>query len=54
VQTDHPGPVGVVEMTADRIAHGGAQGFEIIGLGEDRIAKSARRSRLPALPRPRK
>jgi hypothetical protein len=37
-QSDHTRPVGVVEMTADRIA----QRFEIIGLGEDRMAKSAR------------
>jgi hypothetical protein len=42
VQTDHLGPGGIIEMAADRIAHGVAQGIEIVGPGEDRVAQSAR------------
>jgi hypothetical protein len=42
VQPDHLGPVGIVEMAAHRVAHGGAQRFEIVGLGEDRVTERAR------------
>jgi hypothetical protein len=40
--TDHLGPIGIVEMAADRVAHRFAQGLEIIGLGEDGVAECAR------------
>lgn len=39
---DHLRPVGIIEMTADRVARRIAQGPEIVGLGEDRVAKGAR------------
>ena len=38
VQPDHLRPVGIIEMTADGVAHGVPQGVEIAGLGENRVS----------------
>ena len=42
MEADHLRPIGIVEMTADRIANGHAQSIEIVSLGENGVAEGAR------------